>query len=120
MRRAWLLLGVIATGCAPSPSATVAAEVTCAPEGSALRQRCRVRLTDRRSGRPIEGARVTLHADMPSMPLAHSVRPVTAAPAGPGTYQGTLELEMAGRWVVAARIAGPVSDQVTHALDVNP
>jgi hypothetical protein len=58
---------------------------------------------------------------MPSMPLAHSVRPVPATAGGPaGTYAGTLELEMAGRWIVAVRIAGPVQDQVTHAIDVNP
>lgn len=120
MRQAWLVLGALAASCAPPPPAAVAAEVSCSPEGSALRQRCRVRLTDRRNGRPVEGATVTLQADMPSMPLAHSVRPVVATPLGSGTYQGTLELEMVGRWVVAVRIAGPVSDQVTHALDVNP
>ena len=65
-------------------------------------------LRDRRTGHPIERATVTLAADMPSMPLAHSVRPATAsAGIAPGTYHGTLELEMAGRWVVTVRIAGP-------------
>ncbi len=121
MRYALALFGVLAAGCAAPPPTSVAAEVTCAPETSALRQRCAVRLTDRRTGHPVEGATVTLSADMPSMPLAHAVRPVTAT-AGPraGAYVGTLELEMAGRWVVAVRIAGPVNDQVTHTLDVNP
>lgn len=121
MTRTLVLLGVLAAGCAPPAPASVTAEVACVPEASALRQRCSVRLTDRRTGRPVEGATVTLTADMPSMPLAHSVRPVTAAPVPPaGTYQGTLELEMAGRWVIAARIAGPVQDQVTHPIEVNP
>jgi hypothetical protein len=58
---------------------------------------------------------------MPSMPLAHATPSVPADPGGrPGTYQATLELEMPGRWVVAVRIAGPVSDQVTRPLDVSP
>lgn len=121
MTRALVLLGAFTAACTPPAPGSVAAEVACVAESSALRQRCRVRLTDRRTGRPVEGATVTLTADMPSMPLAHSARPITAAPAGAaGTYQGMLELEMAGRWVVAVRIAGPVQDQVTHPIEVNP
>ena len=121
MRRAFLLLGALGAACSPPSPAAAAVEVACASEASPLRQRCTVRLTDRASGRPVDGATVTLSADMPSMPLAHGVGPVTAPP-GPraGTYAGTLELEMSGRWVVAVRIAGPVTDQVTHTLDVNP
>ncbi len=121
MRQTLLLLCALGAACSPSGPASVAVEVSCAPERSALRQRCSVRLTDRRTGRAVPGATVTLHADMPSMPLAHGVRPVAAVTGPrPGTYEGTLELEMAGRWVVAVRIAGPVNDQVTHALDINP
>ncbi|HEV8675341.1 MAG TPA: FixH family protein [Methylomirabilota bacterium] len=121
MRAALILLAAAGAACArPAPEA-VAVELACAPARSPLEQRCSVRLTDRNSGRPLEGARVTLHADMPSMPLAHAARPVSAVPgARPGTYEGTLELEMPGRWVVAVRIAGPVSDQVTRVLDVSP
>jgi YtkA-like protein len=56
----------------------------------------------------VDGAAVTLSADMPSMPLAHSVPSATAAPGSrAGTYHGTLELPMPGRWVVAARIVRP-------------
>ncbi len=121
MRRGLLLVGALLAGCTTPPPVTVAAEVSCAPDTTALRQRCRVRLTDRRTGRPVEGATVTLHADMPSMSLAHSVRPAAATPTEtPGVYQGTLELEMAGRWVIAVRIARPVSDQVTHTLEIAP
>jgi len=121
MRGAWLALLALGGACgAPSP-ASVAAEVSCVPEASVLRQRCTVRLSDRRTGRALEGATVTLTADMPSMPLAHSVPPVTATPGDrPGTYQGALELEMTGRWVVAIRVKGPVNDQLTHTLDVSP
>ncbi|HEV8309118.1 MAG TPA: FixH family protein [Methylomirabilota bacterium] len=119
MRPLLLLLGAVGLGCSPPPPAAVAVEVACAPEATPLRQRCRVRLTDRHTGRAVEGATVTLAAEMPSMPLLHRVRPVTAAPGPqPGTYQGTLELEMAGRWVVAVRISRPLNDQVTHTLDV--
>jgi hypothetical protein len=92
--------------------------VSCVPATHALRQRCAVTLTDRVTGRRVEGATVTLSADMPSMPLAHTVRPVTATPGPPGTYSGVLELEMAGRWVIAVRIGGPVNDQLTHTLDI--
>ena len=119
MRLALCLMAALAAGCSPPSPMSLSAQVSCAPETHALRQRCAVRLADRSTGRPVVGATVTLDADMPSMPLAHSVRPAMAAPgAEPGIYSGVLELEMKGRWVVAVLIAGPVSDQVTHAIDV--
>jgi hypothetical protein len=118
-RAAVVLLASLASGCAPPEPLTIEARVSCVPETRALRQLCTVALSDRKTGRPVEGATVTLHADMPSMPLAHSVRPAPARPgAAAGTYHGTLELEMTGRWVVAVRISGPVNDQITHALDL--
>jgi hypothetical protein len=117
----WLVLLALAGACSPPPPASLAAEISCVPEASPLRQRCTVRLRDRATDRAVEDARVTLTADMPSMPLVHSVAPVAATPGpGPGTYQGTLELEMAGRWVVAVRVQGPVADQLTHTLDIAP
>lgn len=88
------------------------------PLARALSQLCTVTLTNRATGRPVEGATVTLSADMPSMPLAHSVRPAEAAGAAPGVYRGTLELEMVGRWVIVARVTGPVSDQFTRVVEV--
>lgn len=119
MRLAPWLLAVFCAGCSPPAPPALAVAVSCAPETHALRRLCTVTLTDRASGRPVVGASVTLSADMPSMPLAHSVRPAAAVPgAEPGTYRGTLDLEMKGRWVVAVRVTGPVSDQVTHPLDV--
>jgi hypothetical protein len=119
-RAAVVLLASLASGCAPPEPLTIEARVSCVPEARALRQLCTVTLSDRKTGRPVEGATVTLHADMPSMPLAHSVRPATARPgATPGTYHGVLELEMTGRWVIAVRVSGPVSDQISQVLEVN-
>ncbi len=119
MRRALPLLAALSVACSPSAPPPPTVQVSCVPEASPLSQRCSVTIIDRRTGRPVNGATVTLAADMPSMPLAHSVRPATAsAGIAPGTYHGTLELEMAGRWVVTVRIAGPVYDQVTHTIDV--
>jgi len=119
MRAAALVLAILAAACSPPPPVALDVRVSCAADGHTLRQRCTVTLRDRRTGNPIEGAAVTLAADMPSMPLTHSVRPAAAsAGMAPGTYHGALELEMAGRWVITVRIAGPVYDQVTHTIDV--
>lgn len=61
----------------------------------------------------MEGVQVTLSADMPSMPLAHQIRPVKArATNKPGEYRARLELEMTGEWAVKLRLAGPVRDQL--------
>ncbi len=113
-----LVAGLLTACSAPAPP-TASAEVTCVAQSDARRQLCTVTLMDRNTGRALEGVTVTLSADMPSMPLAHSVRPVTARPAPGGRYAGLLELEMTGRWVIAVRLSGPVNDQLTHTLDVD-
>jgi hypothetical protein len=118
VRPAPLLLAVAAACAAPAPP-SLAVEVACVPETHVLRQLCTVTLTDRGTGRPVEGARLILTADMPSMPLVHNVPPATALAGGrPGTYHGTLQLEMAGRWVVTVRVTAPVTDQFTQAIEV--
>ena len=119
MRRAWMIVAALGAACAAPAPPSVTAEIACVPLARALSQLCTVTLTDRATGRPVEGATVTLSADMPSMPLAHSVRPTEARPGAPGVYRGTLELEMTGRWVIAARVTGPLTDQFTHAVDID-
>jgi len=72
---------------------------------------CVIRLS--RGGAPLAGARVTVGADMPSMPMAHNVKPVTAKPgAKAGEYLTRLDLEMTGEWAVKLRLVGPVRDQL--------
>lgn len=73
-----------------------------------------------RDAAPLSGVQVTLGATMPSMPMAHSVKPVVAAPTGsPGEYRGTLSLEMNGAWAVQVDLAGPVRDRVVRTLAVD-
>jgi hypothetical protein len=62
---------------------------------------------------PIDGVQITVGADMPSMPMAHTVKPVKARPTGtPGEYRARLDLEMTGEWAVKLRLAGAVRDQL--------
>jgi hypothetical protein len=113
-------IAALVAGCAPPPPQEVSVTLRCAAQGHALRQGCAVHVVDRRTGRGVTGATVSLLADMPSMPLVHAISPVAAVPdSPPGTYRGTLSLEMTGRWVVAVRITGPIADQTTHVLDVD-
>jgi hypothetical protein len=94
-----------------------AADIACKPAGPVLVFDCDIRLSDRGSGRPIDKADVTVGADMPSIPMAHNVRPVKAKPTGePGRYSARLELEMSGEWAVKIRVAGPVRDQIVKTL----
>ncbi len=72
---------------------------------------CTIRLT--RGGQPLPGAEITVGADMPSMPMAHNVKPVKAKPGkAPGEYAVRLDLEMTGEWAVKLRLAGAVRDQL--------
>jgi len=105
----WLLL-------APAPAAAAErarAQVACVPAGPAFTYDCTIRLTGEASGAPLTGVEVTVGADMPSMPMAHNVRPARARPGGaPGEYAVRLELEMHGHWALRLRLSGAVRDQV--------
>jgi len=86
-------------------------ELRCQATGQDFVYDCTVTLT--RGGKPLEGAQVTVGADMPSMPMAHSVRPSKAKPGTkPGEYKLRLDLEMLGEWAIKLRLAGPVRDQL--------
>jgi hypothetical protein len=93
--------------------------------GTALAQRTNAKLDCKYTGKdfiyecvirlqpPMDGVQVTMSADMPSMPMAHQVRPVKAQPTKkPGEYRARLDLEMTGEWAVKLRLAGPVRDQL--------
>ena len=87
------------------------AELACTATGTDFVYDCTIRLS--RGGKPLEGAQVTVGADMPSMPMAHNVKPVKAQAAqAPGEYRAKLDLEMLGVWAVKLRLSGPVRDQL--------
>ena len=86
-------------------------ELDCKPTKTDFIFDCVIKLS--RGGQPLPGAAVTVGADMPSMPMAHNVKPVKAKSGkAPGEYVAMLDLEMLGEWAVKLRLAGPVKDQL--------
>jgi hypothetical protein len=89
----------------------VAASLECRFTGTDFVYDCVLRLA--RGGVPLTGAQITVGADMPSMPMAHNIKPVKATPGkAPGEYRVMLDLEMTGEWALKLRLAGPVRDQL--------
>ena len=112
----WALLWCAALPAAAAPRPQV--DLQCEAFGIGPQLECTVRL--RLSGAPLAGAQVTLGASMPSMPMAHTVKPAAAAPTGqPGEYRGRLELQMNGVWAVQVDVAGPVRDRVVRPLQID-
>ena len=88
---------------------TPSAELRCKATGEDFVYDCSIML--RRGGQPLAGAEVTMSADMPSMPMAHGVRPAKAQPGTkPGEYKARLDLKMPGEWAIKLRLDGPVRD----------
>jgi len=116
-----LTVTVVLLVCAAAPAGAVdraRAAIACKAAGEDFVFECTIRLTNRRTGAPIEKAQVTVGADMPSMPLAHNVPPVTAGEtATAGEYQARVSLEMLGDWALRLRVAGPVEDQLVEVLN---
>ena len=114
------LLATLAAGAAilALPQYAVAAErvmanVTCKESKTKFGFDCRITLMGRKSHKPIQDAKINIKADMPSMPMAHNVRPVTAKATGtPGLYHARLHLEMYGEWALKLAVTGPTRDIV--------
>jgi len=88
---------------------TPQAHLDCKAAGEDFVYDCTLKLT--RAGNPLAGVEVTIGADMPSMPMAHNVKPVKAKPgAAPGAYEARIELEMQGEWALKLRLSGAVND----------
>jgi hypothetical protein len=84
----------------------VQAKLDCKFTGTDFVYDCKLLLTP-----ALAGVQITVGADMPSMPMAHNVKPVRARPGKiPGEYTARLDLEMPGEWAVKLRLAGPVRD----------
>jgi len=93
-------------------------DLGCQPTGQALTYLCTVSIADA-SGKPLDGVGPILSADMPSMPMAHSVKPVTAQPVAErsGFYEGRITLEMLGEWAVKVQFRAPRPDIVVRKFD---
>ena len=109
MRAAIVALACLAA--APAWAQRAQATLDCRFTGTDFVYDCVISL--QRGGAPLAGAEITVGADMPSMPMAHNVKPVKATPGRePGKYQARLDLEMTGEWALKLRLAGPVRDQL--------
>ena len=89
----------------------IKADLDCRFTGTDFVYDCVIRLA--RAGAPLGGAEISIGADMPSMPMAHNLKPVKARPGKkPGDYEARLDLEMAGEWAVKLRLSSPLRDQL--------
>lgn len=117
MKRALALL-VLSGIVAPALAQRLDAEVDCKPTKTDLVYDCRFVLREVKSGRLVSGALLSVGADMPSMPMAHNVKPFRAAPgAAPGEYTARIELEMFGEWALKLNVRGPVRDVIVKKFD---
>ena len=93
-------------------------DVECNPTDEKLVFECTFDVMGKKSHQPIEDAAFKVNADMPTMPLAHNVRPIRPEPVTgkPGSYQGRLVLEMLGEWALKITFDEPVRDIVIRKL----
>ncbi len=123
IRLAYALAAAVAL-CLPaiaSAQVRAKADVACSPTPMALQYDCIVKLTNARTNDPLSGVALTVGAEMPSMPMMHNVRPVTAAPGQErGSYQARLVLEMHGDWMLQLNLSGPLRDRVVAMVRFEP
>ena len=93
-------------------------KVQCKPTDEKLVFHCTFEVMGKKSHEPIEGAAFKVNADMPTMPLAHNVRPIRPEPVAgtPGRYEGKIEVEMLGEWTIKMTFDEPVRDIVIEKV----
>ncbi|MBL8663549.1 MAG: FixH family protein [Candidatus Odyssella sp.] len=109
---------------AASPAAAqerMDAGVTCTRVGQTMQYDCLLMLKGKLTGHPIQGAGIVVGADMPSMPMAHNIKPVKAEATGkPGEYRFRIALNMHGEWALKIRLAKPRQDLIVHKMTFKP
>ena len=88
----------------------------CVAEGKSFRYICTFMLMQ--SDAPLTGAEVTVGATMPSMAMAHNVKPVSVAEHAvmPGRYSFQIQLEMYGEWRLLYDMVKPNRDRLHETL----
>ena len=88
----------------------------CVAEGKSFRYICTFMLMQ--SDAPLKGAEVTVGATMPSMAMAHNVKPVSVAEHAvmPGRYSFQIQLEMYGEWRLLYDMVRPIRDRLHETL----
>jgi hypothetical protein len=83
-----LFVVLVSSGSGLAADVKAKAEVSCSATAKPLEYDCTIKLSDQRSGEALTGVDVTVGADMPSMPMAHNVKPAKGMPGNePGTYR---------------------------------
>ena len=94
------------------------AQVECAATAVRLTYDCIITLRNKKTGQAIKDAEFSVSADMPSMPGAHTVKPVTAINQGTGIYHAKLVLEMYGEWALTMDFTQPERDRVITKITI--
>jgi hypothetical protein len=96
----------------PAAAQRVRAQMDCRFTGTDFVYDCLIRLAP-----ATPGVNITVNADMPSMPMAHNLKPVKATPGKlPGEYRARLDLDMTGEWAVKLRTRCPRPAPPLHRI----
>jgi hypothetical protein len=120
IRKLCVLVAILMCTAAPPAFAAdrAKAAMSCTAAGADFAYDCALDVTNARTGAPVEGAKIVLGADMPSMPMVHNVPPVEFEASGkPGHYKAKIQLDMRGAWAIRLRITGPLRDEVVSVYE---
>ena len=97
-------------------AAPIKTETNCEKTDVRLRYNCLVVM---KKGKDlIDNAEVMVGADMPSMPMAHNVKPVRVDKSiKEGEYKFVIQLEMQGEWKFIYNFIKPERDKIFEKLD---
>lgn len=116
-----VLAGLAAIALSTGPAVAkdrAAVKIECKETATSLVYDCLLRLSGRKSEKPVEGAKVSVKPDMPTMPGAHNIPASTAMSAGaPGAYGFKMKLDMYGVWALKVTVTGPLRDIVVQKIE---
>ena len=119
MRTAFVCLAAVALAAAPAIAKDRAAvKIECKETQTGLVYDCVLHLAGKKNKKPLDGAKVAVKPDMPTMPGAHNIPAAEAKPAGtPGAYGFRVKLDMYGVWALKITVTGPLRDIVVQKIE---
>ena len=117
MKQSLMTLIVLLYTCSTYAGERPKADINCVPVEQKFTYDCQIILQGKKSGTSIDNAKLIIGAEMPSMPMAHNVKPVTADQSNQtGHYKAQIELEMYGEWLLRIDVSGPTRDRIIQKM----
>ncbi len=118
-----IVVNIVLLSWSPTTQASTAGLIVitqCEPTQIQLSYHCSFVIKDKKTNKPVDNIKLIIGADMPSMPMAHHIRPVLATKTEEiGVFNARIQLAMYGKWLLTIKVTGSRNDILVDTVTFN-